>query len=177
MALIYRVQSLILIFWIGHIGAQHAFVVGLWRSQRLYKRTRHMLGSPWWPTLFVPPVVQTLLAQHPRKLIRTQAAQIVNKILRHKYFFWVHGLAQQVFIHVSDSLFTQFRTLPQAMRPSLELRSAAFQQYSAKPTRAIHVTPCLLCANIEYKVNLTYLITPFGCPAMQAFIKSGFIQV
>src|SRR5207302_391807 len=85
--------------------------------------------------------------------------------------------AQQVFIHVSDSLFTQFRTLPQAMRPSLELRSAAFQQYSAKPTRAIHVIPCLLCANIEYKVNLTYLITPFGCPAMQAFIKSGFIQV
>src|SRR5436189_5829789 len=107
-----------------------------------------MLRASRWPSLIVTPVMQTLLAQYPCELIRTQAAQIVNKILRHKDFFWVHGLAQQVFIHVGDSLFTQFRTLPQAMRPSLELWSAAFQQYSAKPTRAIHVTPCLLCANI-----------------------------
>src|SRR2546426_911491 len=62
-----------------------------------------MLRASRWPSLIVTPVMQTLLAQYPCELIRTQAAQIVNKILRHKYFVGVHGLAQQVFIHIANS--------------------------------------------------------------------------
>ena len=101
----------------------------------------------------------------------------MNKILGHKYFARIHRFAQQMLIHIGDSLFAQFRALTQAIRTPLKLWSAAFQQYSAEHTHAVRITLCLLCANIKYQVDLTYFITPFGCPAMQTFIKSGFIQV
>src|SRR5205807_4119721 len=113
-----------------------------------------MLGTASRSPFVITSVVQALLAQDPIKLVSTETAQIMNKILSHKHFTGILSFAQHVLSHVGNCFLPQFRPVPQTLSMSLKYWRTTLHQYLTETTYPCHIACRLQCTDIDDKLTL-----------------------
>src|SRR5437588_12901732 len=98
-----------------------------------------MVGSTCRSSFIIPLITQTLLSQNTIELIDAKASDIMDKILCHKYFFWIHRLAQKMLTHIRNSIFPQIWSMTQTPGVTLKFWGASFQQDCTQHTNRLSI--------------------------------------